>query len=122
MLPRPPNKKQQWSTWHRLPREIRLLVIHDLMQADCSLGRLATVSRELTPSRLVNFGAMIQRNQALVSYIWFCLELDDYDCTTCAPNGIRLTPGEWGKAYEINDTDKCPITTAFRDLFSTLST
>lgn len=65
---------------------------------------------------------MIERNQALVSYIWFCLELDDYDCTTCAPDGIRLTLEEWEEAYEISDTDKCPITTAFRDLFSILST
>lgn len=106
------------------------------MQAGCSLGLLATVSREwqteierhnfsrirLTPSRLVDFDGMIQRNQALVSYIWLCLELDNYDCNTCVPDGTRLTLEEWGEAFEISDTDKCPITTAFRVLFSILST
>ncbi|KAF3802786.1 hypothetical protein GCG54_00014022 [Colletotrichum gloeosporioides] len=135
MLPMSPQK-QHWSSWNRLPREIRLLILHEPMRAGCSQGHLATVSREwqieierhnfarirLTPSRLVNFGALIQRNQALVSYIWFCLELDDYDCTTCAPDGTRLTLEEWGEACEISDTDKCPITAAFRDLFLILST
>jgi hypothetical protein len=71
------------------------------MQDGCTLARLATVSREwqtelerynfarikLTPSRLVNLSSMIHRNRALVGYIWFCLELDNYDCTKCAPTG-----------------------------------
>jgi hypothetical protein len=47
-----------------------------------------SVSRiKLTPSRLVNLSSMIHRNRALVGYIWFCLELDNYDCTKCAPTG-----------------------------------
>lgn len=129
-----PNKTQRVSTWHRLPREIRLLILQDLMQEGYALSRLAIVSREwqteierhnfarirLTPSRLVNFDAMVQRNRALISYIWFCLELDDYDCITCT--GRSLTQEEWAGACEISDTDKCPITTGFRDLFSILST
>ncbi|KAK1493760.1 hypothetical protein CCUS01_03061 [Colletotrichum cuscutae] len=79
------------------------------MQDDCPLAHLATVSHEwqtdierhnfarirLTPSRLANFLAMVQRNRTLVCYIWFCLELDEYDCTT----------------------DKCPITASFQNLF-----
>ncbi|KZL81154.1 hypothetical protein CI238_08225 [Colletotrichum incanum] len=130
------GKKQWESTWDGLPREVRLLILQYLMQDGCALGRLATVSREwqteierynfarirLTPPRLVNFSAMIQRNRALVSYIWFCLELDDYDCTTCAP-ARGMPPGvEWEEAFAISDTDKCPITTAFRNLFSILNT
>ncbi|KAK1595393.1 uncharacterized protein LY79DRAFT_547567 [Colletotrichum navitas] len=124
------------STWDGLPREIRLLIFKCLMQDGCRLGPLATVSREwqteierhnfsrlrLTPSCLANFNAVIQRNRALVKYIWFCLELDDYDCTTCAPDRGKLTQDEYEEAFEISGTDKCPITTGFQDLFSILST
>jgi hypothetical protein len=129
--------KKQWdSTWDGLSREIRLLILEALMQDGCTLGRLATVSREwqtelerhnfarikLTPSRLVDFSSMIHRNRALVGYIWFYLELDDYDCTTCAPARGMLTEEEWEAAFAISDTDHCPITTAFQNLFSILST
>ena len=93
------NKKQCDLKWDSLPEEIRLLIFKALMQDGCTLARLATVSREwqtelerhnfarikLTPSRLVDFSSMIHRNRALVGYIWFCLELDNYDCTKCAP-------------------------------------
>jgi hypothetical protein len=130
--------KKQWdSTWDGLPTEIRLLIFEALMQDGCTLGRLATVSREwqtelerynfarikLTPSRLVDFSSMIHRNRALVGYIWFCLELDDYDCTKCAPCREMFTDeDEWVDALSISDTDHCPITTAFQKLFSILST
>ncbi|KAI3325472.1 hypothetical protein HD806DRAFT_552748 [Xylariaceae sp. AK1471] len=99
MSPSSLGKKQCDSAWDSLPREIRLLILEAMMDG-CTLSRLATVSREwqteferynfarikLTPSRLVSFNSMIHRNRALVRYIWFCLELDDYDCTKCAPN------------------------------------
>ena len=129
--------KNQWdSTWDDLPSEIRLLILEALMQDGCELGRLATVSREwqtelerhnfarikLTPSRLVDFSSMIYRNRNLVGYIWFCLELDNYDCTKCAPESIMLTQDELVEAFTITDTDNCPITTAFQNLFSILST
>jgi hypothetical protein len=65
---------------------------------------------------------MIHRNRALVGYIWFCLELDNYDCTKCAPAHEMLTNVEWEEAFAISDTDNCPITTAFQNLFSILST
>ncbi|KAK5465241.1 hypothetical protein LTS15_001804 [Exophiala xenobiotica] len=64
---------------------------------------------------------MIHRNQALVDYIWFCLELDDYDCTKCAPPQ-GSTYKELEEAYSINDADGCPSPTAFQSLFSILST
>ncbi|KAI3330381.1 hypothetical protein F4824DRAFT_492287 [Ustulina deusta] len=130
--------KKQWnSTWDGLPGEIRLLILEALMQDGCTLGRFATVSREwqtelerynfarikLTPSRLVDFSSMIHRNRALVRYIWFCLELDDYDCTKCAPaRGMFTDEEEWEEAFAISDTNNCPITTAFQNLFSILST
>ena len=128
--------KKQWdSTWDGLPREIRLFILEALMQDGCTLGRLATVSREwqtelerhnfarikLTPLRLVDFSSMIHRNRALVGYIWFCLVLDDYDCTKCAPaRGIPYE--ELEVQISISDTNYCPITTAFQNLFSVLST
>ncbi|KAK4241607.1 hypothetical protein C8A03DRAFT_40959 [Achaetomium macrosporum] len=129
--------KKQWnSTWDGLPREIRLLILEALMQDGCTLARLATVSREwqtklerynfarirLTPLHVVDFGSMIHRNRALVRYIWFCLELDDYDCTKCAPAHQTLTDQEWEEAFAVGDTGNCPITTAFQSLFSILST
>lgn len=129
--------KRQWdSTWDGLPREIRLLILEALMQDGCTLARLATVSREwqtdlerynfarikLTPSRLVNFSSIIYRNRALVRYIWFCLELDDYDCTGCAPVHRMLTDVEWEEKFAISNTNNGSITTVFQNLFSVLST
>lgn len=124
------------SRWDDLPREVRVLILQALMQDGCELGRLATVSREwqtelerynfarikVTPSRLVDFNSMIHRNRALVHCIWFCLELDDYDCTMCTYKPGTLTEEEWAEAISVNHADGSPITTAFQDLFSTLST
>jgi hypothetical protein len=128
-----PGRKQRWDG---LPGEIRLMILNALIQdgSSCKLAHLATVSREwqaeferhnfarikLTPSRLADFSSMVHRNQALVGYIWFCLELDDYDCTTCAPGDMSLD--DLAEAVGITDTDKCPITTSFQNLFSILST
>ena len=129
-----PYKKQRWDG---LPPEIRLLILKALIQDGGKLAHLATVSRQwqaelerhnfarikLTPLRLANFSSMVHRNRALVSYIWFCLELDDYDCTECAPgHGSPLDLDELGEAINISDTDKCPITASFQALFSILST
>ncbi|KAM4054386.1 hypothetical protein HRG_014879 [Hirsutella rhossiliensis] len=68
----------------------------------------------LTPSRLADFGSTVHRNRALVGYIWLCLELQEYDCTECAPQD----PAVWG----VSNKDNILITTAFQDLFSALST
>jgi hypothetical protein len=113
--------------WDLLPAEIRLMILEILMQDGCSLASFATVSREwqtvierrnftrikLTPQRLVQFGSMMHRNRALLSYIWLSLELQEYDCTECAPQEPEL----WGVSY----TDNALITTTLQDLFSTLS-
>ncbi|KXH35153.1 hypothetical protein CSIM01_04678 [Colletotrichum simmondsii] len=131
----PVGKKQWDSRWDSLPREIRLLILQKVMQDDCPLAPLATVSREwqtdierhnfarirLTPSRLANFRVMVQRNQSLVCYIWFCLELDEYDCTRCAPSPGRTITDEFEEVFAISGTDKCPITASFQNLFSILS-
>lgn len=129
-----PYKTRRWDD---LPGEVRLLIFEALVRDGCKLAHLATVSREwqgelerhnfarlkLTPSRLADFDAMVHRNRTLVGYIWFCLELDDYDCTKCAPgHGSRLDLDELAEAATVSDTDKCPITASFQSLFSVLST
>lgn len=97
------------------------------MQDGCTLGRLATVSWEwrtelerhnfarikLTPVRLVDFSSIIHRNRALVGYIWFCLELDNYDCT------VQCSHKRSSKRHLLS---AIPITVLFQNLFSILST
>lgn len=130
------GEKQRNPSWNSLPGEIRLLIFEALVEDGCTLSRLTTVSREwqtelerynfakikLMPSRLVDFGSMIHRNRALVKYIWFCLELDDYDCTKCAPRHPILTIEQYAASVAVTDTDHCPITTALQNLFSIVST
>lgn len=123
--------QKNWdSTWYGLPKELRLLILDALIQDGCRLGHLATVCREwqneieqhifarirLTASRLVDFASTIHRRKALVHYIWLCLELDEYDCTECAPCATNE-----GESLLIDDTDRCPITGSFQLLFSALS-
>ncbi|TVY84502.1 hypothetical protein LSUE1_G000647 [Lachnellula suecica] len=113
--------------WPKLPAEIRLAVLEALLQNGCSLASLATVSREwqaliephnfsrikVAASRVVDLGSMLQRNRSLVRYIWFCLELQEYDCPECAPEDENT----WG----LSIADNLLIAAAFGDLFSTLS-
>ncbi|KAF5709684.1 PRANC domain-containing protein, partial [Fusarium globosum] len=122
------------TSWDSLSSEIRLLIFQTLMQDGSTLACLAAVSRawqtdierynfariRLTPSRLMDFRSIISRNQAIVRYIWFCLELDGYNCTQCAPRNGVLTGEEVEVAMTVSDTEHCPITTAFQGLFSTL--
>ncbi|RYP45291.1 hypothetical protein DL768_008331 [Monosporascus sp. mg162] len=115
-------------SWHCIPAEIRLTVLEFLLQDGCSLAGFATVSREwqtiierhnfsrikLTSSRLANFDSMIHRNRSLVRYIWLCLELQEYNCPECDPQD----PESEG----LSNADNTLITTAFLNLFSSLST
>ncbi|KAF4957179.1 hypothetical protein FGADI_3244 [Fusarium gaditjirri] len=130
---RSPSPSQM--SWDSLPGEIRLLIIQSLKQDGSKLSCLAAVSQawqtvverdnftriKLTPSRLTDFRSMIRRNQPLVRYIWFCLELDGYGCTECAPRTPALTTEEYYAALTVSDTEHCPITMAFQGLFSVLS-
>ncbi|KAM0521327.1 hypothetical protein ACHAPE_002807 [Trichoderma viride] len=129
------SQKQCGPTLDGLPTEIRLLILKALVKDGYTLSHLAVVSRDwqaeierhnfarikLTPSRLADFGFMVHRNRALVQYIWLYLELEEYDCTKCAPAG-RLTEDEMVEMYAINDTTHGPITAAFENLFAVLST
>ncbi|KAK3688423.1 hypothetical protein B0T22DRAFT_459394 [Podospora appendiculata] len=138
MSPIPPSAHKT-QRWDGLPAEIRHMILWALVQdGQCKLAPLTTVSREwqvelerhtfarikLTPSRLADFHSMVHRNRALVGYIWFCLELDDYDCTKCAPGQVPPRPNldELAELLDTSDTDKCPITASFHNLFSVLST
>ncbi|PON23059.1 hypothetical protein TGAM01_v208064 [Trichoderma gamsii] len=129
------SQKQCGPALDALPTEIQLLILKALVKDGYTLSHLAAVSRDwqaeierynfarikLTPSRLAGFGPMVHRNRALVQYIWLCLELEEYDCTKCAPTG-RLSEDEMVEMYAINDTTHGPITTAFENLFAVLST
>ncbi|KAF7548875.1 hypothetical protein G7Z17_g6772 [Cylindrodendrum hubeiense] len=115
------------TSWHYLLPEIQLLILEVLLQDGCSLASSAAVSREwqtiikrhnfarikLTPSRLADFGSITHRNRALVSYLWLCLEFEEYDCASCASGD----PKTWG----VSNTDNTLIVTALLNLFSTLS-
>ncbi|AEO67431.1 uncharacterized protein THITE_2050923 [Thermothielavioides terrestris NRRL 8126] len=59
---------------------------------------------------------MVFRNRALVRYIWFCIELDAYDCSECEPQS--RDPETWG----FSDEDNVRIVNGFEALFSTLGT
>lgn len=117
------------TSWGYLPTEIRYMIFQLLLRdSRISLATLATVSREwqtvieqhnfarikLTPSRIADFGSVIHRNRGLVSYIWLCLELEEYDCTKCASENYE----DWG----MSKPDNLLISTAFQDLFSILNT
>lgn len=124
-----------------LPVEIQRYILEYLMQDDsCSLGPFATVSREwqgeiekrnfarikVTASRLREFDSMTHRNRALVRCIWFCVELEEYDCISCGKRG--LSELDWQQRDQhyrrtaMSNADDWPITRAFQDLFTTLST
>lgn len=112
--------------WGSLPAEIRLMILDfSLHTAGCKLSRLAVVSREwqavvephsfarlrLTPSCLAEFPSRTHRNRHLVRHIWFCLELEKYDC------GSRLK-----STLMLSRTDDRILASGFQSLFSTLST
>ncbi|KJK74250.1 hypothetical protein H634G_10396 [Metarhizium anisopliae BRIP 53293] len=116
-------------SWQRFPAEIRTAILEALLQTRGRLGSLATVSREwqaiiekhsfsrikLTLARLAKFSSMMRRNRALVRYIYFCVELQAYDCSKCSP-GLRDDTD--GLCME----DNVRIVKGLEALFSTLST
>lgn len=115
-------------SWLCLPAELRCIILRNLAEDGGNLANFARVSREwqgeiekytfarirLTPSRITEFDAMTYRNRALVRCLWLCLELEQYDCTTCAEEDeevIATTPA-----------DNALIMTTLVKLFLVLST
>ncbi|CAH0030102.1 unnamed protein product [Clonostachys rhizophaga] len=101
--------------WTELPTEIRLMILVALVEDDdCNFADLVVVSKEwqgaieqhnfkqirLTPSRIAELDTMTLRHRHNVRYLWFCLELERYDCPD----------------------DNTLIEAAFRHLFSVIST
>ncbi|KAH8131336.1 hypothetical protein LI328DRAFT_158837 [Trichoderma asperelloides] len=109
------------------PIEIQYIILQNLIRDGGKLANFATVSRawqgkieqhtfariRLTESGLAEFDAMTSRNRSLVRYLWLCLELERYDCTTCAHEAEVLTTSP--REYTL-------IMTAIHNLFSVLST
>ncbi|KAH0432664.1 hypothetical protein CcaCcLH18_06240 [Colletotrichum camelliae] len=122
------SSPSDWASWHRLPAEIRLEILECLLQDGCSVANFAAVSREwqqvierknfaritVTLSRLAEFNSMTLRNRALVSYIWLCIELEEYDCTKC---GVAVE--EYGLCI-MSKADHVRIARTFTNLFSAL--
>lgn len=96
------------------------MILKALLQIDCKLAHLATVSQEwqqaieqrnfsrlvLTPSCLAEFARNTNRKRHLVGYIWFCLELQpnlEDDCEL------------------VSSRDANRIASGIKDLFSALS-
>ncbi|GJC82124.1 hypothetical protein ColLi_04962 [Colletotrichum liriopes] len=118
------------TSWVRLPPEIRYNVLSILPGLGGACSLLATVSREwhsvieplnfaeisLTVPRLSNpeSEAILFRKRSQIRYIWFRVELKQYDCGLCAPDDRE----HWG----LDNVDNTFIAEAFQSLFSTLST
>lgn len=114
--------------WHLVPTEIRDMILDAVVEVGDNLASAAAVSREwqhaiephtfaqirLPVSRIPQLNLMKQRNQSLVRSIWFCIELEEYDCTKCV--NTRLS------SIQTSCTDNELILEAFRLLFSALST
>ncbi|KAL8837096.1 MAG: hypothetical protein Q9170_002653 [Blastenia crenularia] len=115
------------SSWGSLPPEIRSMIMKALVEEDWySFAQYATVCREwqpviehrifnrlkLTPSRLASFSNINPRQKTLVEYIWFCVELQEYECPHCE----EIETEVW------HEKDTNIIKAAMRELFRTLST
>lgn len=114
--------------WHLLPTEIRAMILDAVVEVGDNLASAAAVSREwqhaiephtfaqirLPVSRISQLNLMTQRNRSLVRSIWFCIELEEYDCPKCVDTRLA--------AIETSSTDNELILKAFQLLFSALST
>jgi hypothetical protein len=117
------------TSWVRLPPEIRFKVLSILPDLGGVCSLLATVLREwrsvieplnfaeisLTLPRLASPESenILFRNRNQIHYIWFRVELKEYDCQLCTPKDLS--------AFGLDNDDNNLTTEAFRRLFLTLS-
>lgn len=117
------------TSWNRLPPEIQNEIIDLLPILGGKCSQLATVSRawqsiieplnfaeiSLTVPRLtdLNSQAILVRKRNQIRYIWFQVELKQYDCRQC----VNTDQDHWG----LDDIDNQLIVDAFENLFTTLS-
>ncbi|KAG8410324.1 hypothetical protein J3459_017215 [Metarhizium acridum] len=114
------------TSWRCLPPEIQNNIIRLLPVLGGRCSRLATVSRDwhaiieplnfaeisLTVPRLAdpNSRAILFRKRSQIRYVWFRVELTQYDCTRCHNTDLAF----WG-------LDDQFIADAFESLFTTLA-
>ncbi|KAK2611917.1 hypothetical protein QQS21_002023 [Conoideocrella luteorostrata] len=117
------------TSWYRLPPEIRNEILGLLPVLGGRYSLLATVCRDwqstleplnfakisLTVPRLADpdSQAILSRRSSQIRYIWFRVELKQYDCGQCA----NTNPDNWG----LDNIDNQFIADAFESLFTTLS-
>jgi hypothetical protein len=114
--------------WSQFPSEIKYMILEALTgDKSCKLSNAAVVSREwqavlephifayirVTSQRIAQLNAMTQRNRHHVRYIWFCIELERYDCLDCDPFDSR--------ALQTSKIENKLILKSFRSLFTALS-
>lgn len=115
--------------WSQLPSEVKYMILEALTgDKSCKLSNAAVVSREwqaviephifayvrVTSQRIAQLNAMTQRNRHHVRYIWFCIELERYDCRECGSFNPR--------ALRTSDNDNKLILESFQALFTALAT
>ncbi|KAL6701666.1 hypothetical protein J3F84DRAFT_399377 [Trichoderma pleuroticola] len=90
--------------WSRFPPEIQCMILEALTDdKNCRLSNAAVVSREWQA-----------RNRDHVRYIWFCIELEQYNCHKCDSIDFR--------ALQTNKSENKLILESFQSLFTTLAT
>ncbi|KAF5588407.1 PRANC domain-containing protein [Fusarium pseudocircinatum] len=113
--------------WGNLPPEIQADIIRILPSVGGKCGQLVTVCRawqmileplnfaeiSLTVLRLMESRDILFRKRNLIRYIWFRIELKEYDCIQCC----NEDPDLWG----LDNIDNQLIIDAFEGLFTMLS-
>lgn len=116
-------------TWSQFSPEIKCMILETLTDdKNCRLSNAAVVSRKwqaviephifayirVTSQRIARLNAMTQRNRDHVRYIWFCIELERYNCRKCDSFDPR--------ALETSDSENKLILESFQSLFTALTT
>lgn len=120
---------EERTSWYRIPAEIRNEIVGLLPSLGGRCSLLATVSRDwksiieplnfaqisLTVPRLadLNSQAILWQKRSQIRYIWFRVELAQYDCTQCT----NTNRDYWG----LDNIDNQLIADAFEGLFTALA-
>lgn len=103
------------------------MILQALLDSDCAVANMATVSREWQPtfdkhifsnlrirsSRLSQFGPMTHRNRGLVKSLWLCIEVEEYNCRICAADSLN--------DQTASKQENMLVVSALQDFFSVLS-
>lgn len=116
-------------SWSQFSPEIKHMILEALTDdKNCRFSNAAVVLREwqaviephifayiqVTPQRIAQLNAMTQRNRDHVRYIWFCIELEQYNCFECDNFGPI--------AMETSKSENKLILKKFQSLFTALAT